>query len=67
MGSSSNLNPVNGRDDWQYLRAMLIAYDLVVGDQPSGLARELFDEALLLARVKCGEDVSWDTDTDSAR
>ncbi len=67
MGSSSSLNPVARSDDWHYLRAMLIAYDLVVADHPSDLARELFDEALMLVRLRCGEDLNPDNDMDSAR
>lgn len=57
MGSRSQLNPVNHADDWQVLRALLIAYDLVVCDHPSDAARGLFDEALALARLKCGEEI----------
>ena len=58
MGSRSRLNPIRGAGDWQYLRCILIAYDLVVDDNPSDLASELFDEALMLVRLKCGEDLS---------
>jgi len=44
-------------DDWHHLRQVLSLYDIEVGDHPSLLARELFDEALLFVRIKCGEDV----------
>jgi hypothetical protein len=50
------MNPVDPSDDWQVLRTLLIAYDLVVGDHPSDLTQELFDEALALVRLKCGEE-----------
>lgn len=56
MGSRSRMNPVDPSDDWQVLRTLLIAYDLVVGDHPSDLTQELFDEALALVRLKCGEE-----------
>jgi len=54
------MNPVNPDDDWQTLRAILITYDLAVADHPSTLAREVFDEALLLVRLKCGEEIPSD-------
>lgn len=57
MGSRSTLNPLRPATDWHYLRLVLALYDLEVGDHPSVLARELFDEALLLVRVKCGEEM----------
>lgn len=57
MGSRSRMNPVDSSDDWQVLRTLLIAYDLVVGDHPSDLTQELFDEALALVRLKCGEEI----------
>jgi hypothetical protein len=57
MGSRSRMNPVDSSDDWQVLRTLLIAYDLTVGDHPSHLTQELFDEALLLVRLKCGEEI----------
>lgn len=57
MGSRSRMNPVDSFDDWQVLRTLLIAYDLVVGDHPSDLTQELFDEALALVRLKCGEEI----------
>ena len=57
MGSRSKINPVDRTDDWQVLRSLLIAYDLVVVDHPSDLTRALFDEALTLARLKCGEEI----------
>jgi hypothetical protein len=46
------MNPVDSADDWHVLRTLLIAYDLVVGDHPSDLTRELFDEALAMVRLK---------------
>lgn len=58
MGSRSRMNPLRPVDDWHFLRLVLAMYDLEVGDHPSVLARELFDEALLLVRLKCGEDVT---------
>ena len=57
MGSRSRMNPVDSSDDWQVLRTLLIAYDLVVGDHPSDLTQELFDQALALVRLKCGEEI----------
>jgi hypothetical protein len=51
------MNPMRPADDWHHLRLVLCLYDLEVGDHPSVFARELFDEALLLVRLKCGEDV----------
>lgn len=57
MGSRSKMNPVDASDDWQVMRALLIAYDLVVGDHPSDLTQELFDEALALVRIRCGEEI----------
>ena len=57
MGSRSRMNPVDSSDDWQVLRTLLIAYDLVVGDHPSDLTQELFDEALALVRLRCGEEI----------
>ena len=57
MGSRSGMNPVDLSDDWQVLRALLIAYDLVAGDHASDLTQELFDEALALARIRCGEEI----------
>jgi hypothetical protein len=59
MGSRSKLNPMRSvqDDDWQYLRLVLAMYDLVVDDHPCVLARELFDEALPLVRLRCGENM----------
>ena len=51
------MNALRPADDWHHLRLVLSLYDTEVGDHPSLLARELFDEALLLVRIKCGEDV----------
>ena len=56
MGSRSRLNPMRPVDDWHYLLLVLAVYDLEVGDHPSVLARELFDDALLLVRLKCGDE-----------
>lgn len=60
MGSRSKVNPVPRHDDWHYLRVLLTMYDLIVDDHPSSLAREVFDEALLLARLKTGEEIPGD-------
>ena len=57
MGSRSRMNPLRPTDDWHQLRLVLALYDLIVDDHPLVLARELFDEALLFVRLKCGEDV----------
>lgn len=57
MGSRSTANPVPRLDEWHYLRMLLTMYDLIVEDHPSTLAREVFDEALMLARLKCGEEL----------
>jgi len=51
------MNPLRPTDDWHQLRLVLALYDLIVDDHPLVLARELFDEALLFVRLKCGEDV----------
>jgi hypothetical protein len=51
------MNPVDRMNDWQVLRAVLIADDLAVDEHPSELSRALFDEALALARLKCGEEL----------
>lgn len=60
MGSRSRLNPFRPVNDWQHLRLILAVYDLEIGDHPSTLARELFDESLLLVRLKCGEEIPSD-------
>lgn len=57
MGSRSKMNPLRPADDWHRLRLLLALYDLEVGDHPSVLARELFDDALLLVRLNCGEEM----------
>jgi hypothetical protein len=57
MDSRSRINPVDRTDDWQVMRSLLIAYDLIVVDHPSDLTRALFDETLALARLKCGEEI----------
>ena len=57
MGSRSKMNVLRPVDDWHRLRLVLSLYDIEVGDHPSVLARELFDDALLLVRIRCGEDV----------
>ncbi len=60
MGSRSRMNPLRPVSDWQYLRLVLSLYDLEVGDHPSTLARELFDDAPLLVRLKGGEEIPSD-------
>lgn len=58
MGSRSKLNALRPADDWHHLRLLLSLYDVEVDDHPSDLARELFDTALMLVRIRCGEDVN---------
>jgi len=57
MGSRSKMNAMRPESDWHHLRLVLSLYDVIVDEHPSTLAREVFDEALLLVRLRCGEDV----------
>jgi hypothetical protein len=57
MSHVSQMNTMRPANEWEQMRLMLSTYDVEVDDHPTVLALELFDKALMLARIMCGEDV----------